>query len=296
MYEGRNAQLFHPATAILTWMSNPAQPSFVWQLYHYDLEPMSSYFAVMHAAELAHIQFNEASGHVEVINNRPDPLADAVAHVAVYNLDGTLAYENRTGLTDPPDTAADLGPIDFPPGLSAVHFIQLELSDAKGELISSNFYWRALPAQPGNHAAPQSEVRLSGQYEDLTALNQLPAVALHARLDSKSPHQLALTFENPSSSFAVMAHVQLRRHSGERILPVYYSDNYFSLAPKEKKSITIEAPEEDFEQNQETIAVDGWNVSVAPFTFDGIDVTPNLEAQPDHSPETGLPVATTGLR
>src|SRR5271154_1783128 len=33
MYEGRNAQLFHPTTGILTWMSHPAQPSFVWQLY-----------------------------------------------------------------------------------------------------------------------------------------------------------------------------------------------------------------------------------------------------------------------
>ncbi len=42
MYEGRNAQLFHPTTAVITWMSNPAQPSFVWQIYHYDLEPMSS--------------------------------------------------------------------------------------------------------------------------------------------------------------------------------------------------------------------------------------------------------------
>src|SRR6185437_7586838 len=39
MYEGRNAELFHPTTAIITWMRNPAQPSFVWQLYHYDLEP-----------------------------------------------------------------------------------------------------------------------------------------------------------------------------------------------------------------------------------------------------------------
>ena len=37
MYEGRNAKLFHPYTGILTWMSHPAQPSFVWQLYHYDL-------------------------------------------------------------------------------------------------------------------------------------------------------------------------------------------------------------------------------------------------------------------
>src|SRR6185437_6652650 len=40
MYEGREAQLFHSTTAVITWMSAPAQPSFVWQLYHYDLEPM----------------------------------------------------------------------------------------------------------------------------------------------------------------------------------------------------------------------------------------------------------------
>ncbi len=62
MYEGRNAQLFHPTTAMITWMSDPAQPSFVWQLYHYDLEPNASLFAVMHAGELVHIQFNEANG------------------------------------------------------------------------------------------------------------------------------------------------------------------------------------------------------------------------------------------
>ena len=39
MYEGREAKLFHPATGVITWMSNPAQPSFVWQLYSWDLEP-----------------------------------------------------------------------------------------------------------------------------------------------------------------------------------------------------------------------------------------------------------------
>ncbi len=53
-------------------MSNPAQPSFVWQIYHYDLEPMSSYFAVMHASELEHIQYNEATGDVQIINNKPE--------------------------------------------------------------------------------------------------------------------------------------------------------------------------------------------------------------------------------
>ena len=93
-----------------------------------------------------------------------------------------------------------------------------------------------------------------------------------------------------------MAHVQLRRKTGERILPAYYSDNYVSLLPNETKTITIEAAENDFHGEDALIVVDGWNVSVAPVSFPGVAVAPNLEAEPDGSPETGLPWATTGLR
>ncbi len=99
MYEGRNAQLFHPTTALITWMSNPAQPSFVWQLYHYDLEPNASLFAVKRACEPVHIQFNESNGALEVINNLPQPLTDAVARVSIYLLDGSLATQYETKLT-----------------------------------------------------------------------------------------------------------------------------------------------------------------------------------------------------
>ena len=114
MYEGRNAQLFHPATGVITWMSNPAQPSFVWQIYHYDLEPNSSLFAVKKASELIHIQFNEATGDLQVINNLPDALTGATAHVSIYNLDGTLAYQHSDKVTAPPDAATTLGPVEFP--------------------------------------------------------------------------------------------------------------------------------------------------------------------------------------
>ncbi|MGD1107731.1 MAG: sugar-binding domain-containing protein [Terracidiphilus sp.] len=285
MYEGRNALLFHPTTAVITWMSNPAQPSFVWQIYHYDLEPMSSYFAVMHASELVHIQFNEATGDVLVINNRPEPVNDLLAHIAVYNLDGSLAYEHETKLTAAPDVATNLGPIDFPTPLSTVHFIKLDLRDSAGQLISTNFYWRALPGDP----------------DDLTALNQLPMVKLTANVEmpkENAPGQrrLRVLLHNPTQSIALMAHVQLRRKSGERVLPVFYSDNYVSLVPGETRSIEVEAAAKDFRGEASLIVVDGWNVTVAPASFPGGSITPNLDAQPDRWPATGLPVATTGLR
>ncbi|MFP5205182.1 MAG: glycoside hydrolase family 2 TIM barrel-domain containing protein, partial [Acidobacteriota bacterium] len=284
MYEGRNAQLFHPTTAVITWMSDPAQPSFVWQIYHYDFEPMSSFFAVMHAAEMQHIQLNEATGELQVINNLPQPLADATAHVAIYGLDGALAAQHDTRLTAAPEAATSLGRIEFPAGLQGIRFVELQLRDASGKELSRNFYWLARPDRP----------------DDLSALNRLPMVALRAKLDSKEEsgaRRITVTLRNPTKQIALMAHVQLRRaRSGERVLPVFASDNYVSLAPGESRTLTLEAAASDFHGERPLVVVDGWNVTVAAASQRGVSIAPNVEAQPDRWPETGLPFATAGLR
>ena len=284
MYEGRNAQLFHPTTAVITWMSDPAQPSFVWQIYHYDFEPMSSLFAVMKAGELVHIQFNEANGDLQVINNLPTAVTNAEAHIAVYNLDGTLAYEHKTTVTAEASAATNLGAVEFPATVSPVHFIKLELLDATGKLLSSNFYWRSLPAHP----------------DDFNDLNKLPMVTLEAKAtssDEADKRTVTVTLHNPSKNIALMAHLQLRRQkSGERVLPVFYSDNYISLLPDETRTVAIEAAASNFNGEDALVVFDGWNVTVAPAKFKGASVAPNLDADPTHSPETGLPFQTEGLR
>ena len=283
MYEGRNAQLFHPTTGIITWMSHPAQPSFVWQLYHYDLEPNSSLFAVKSASELVHIQFNEATGELQVINNLPTPVSGAVAHLSLYNLDGSVAYQHDYKVTAPPSAATSLGAVEFPASLSAVHFLKFELHDATGKLLSNNFYWHALPEHQ----------------DDLTDLGKLPTVTLDAkasRNDADGKTLVTVTLHNPSKNVALMTHLQLRRHSGERVLPVFYSDNYVSLVSGESRTITIEADLKDLKGEEALVVFDGWNVVVAPSSSRGISIGPNVEAQVDHWPVTGLPFQTVGLR
>ena len=277
MYEGRNAQMFHPTTAILTWMSDPAHPSFVWQIYDYSYEPFASYFAVMHASEMVHIQFDQANGEVQVINNQPTELTGATAHVAIYNMDGSLASQYDKPVTAPAEAATNLGEVPFPATLSQVHFIQLDLRDGDGKPISSNFYWRALPEHP----------------DDYTDLEKMPMVTLQAKAQTKDDgdtRTVTVTLHNPSTGIALMAHVQLRRSSGERVLPVFYSDNYVSLIPNETKTITMQAALSDFAGERPLVVLDGWNTTVAPAKFAGVAVEPNLEAEPDRWPATGLPV------
>jgi hypothetical protein len=283
MFEGRNAQLFHPATGVIYWMSHPAQPSFVWQLYHYDLEPNASLFAVKSACEMVHIQFNEATSELEVINNLPTPIADALARVSIYRLDGSLASQYDTKVTAEPSSATSLGEVKFPASIDSTHFLKLELRDAKGDLISSNFYWRGEPGYP----------------DLLTDLNQLPMVVLDAKVErsfAAGEQIVTVTLHNPTSNIALMAHLQLRYSSGERVLPVYYSDNYVSLVPNESRTIIIESAQQDYIDKGAMVMVDGWNVTIAPSSFAGVSIAPNLDAQPDHWPVTGLPFQTVGRR
>ena len=278
MYEGRFIKLFQPAVGVLTWMSNPAQPSFVWQIYSWDLEPNSSLFAARKACEPVHIMLNETNGHLHVINNKATPLTGAMAKIMVYNHDGTLAYQNEQKVEAAASAATDLGVVAWPQAMTKIHFVKLRLLDAAGQVLSDNFYWRGATGQEGN----------------LQELATLPTVKLEAsvkRHDRQGKCLLDVTLRNPSSKIALMAHFQLRRkESGERVLPVYYSDNYLSLVPQESQTITIEAAAADLKGDQPLIVLDGWNIDVLPRTTGECEVALNKNAQVASWPVSGIRV------
>ena len=278
MYEGREAKMFHFATAVITWMSNPAQPSFVWQLYAHDLEPNSSLFAVRKACEPIHIQFNEQLGSIQVINNTASSLTGARARLKIYNLNGSSPYQQEYPVNAPASAETDLGVVNLPATLSAVYFIKLQLVAADGTLLSDNFYWRAAGAHP----------------DDLTPMASLPVTMLQAaisRRDAGGNTYLDVTLRNPGPAVAIAAHLQLHQaSSGERVLPVYYTDNYVSLVPGEQKTITIEAATASLKGGSPLVLIDGWNIGVNPVTTPGTSLALNENAQVSHWPAKGLPI------
>ncbi len=279
MYEGRFVKLFQPTTGVITWMSNPAQPSFVWQLYSWDLEPNSSLFATRKACEPVHVMLNEKEGTLVVVNNLATPLAGATASVTIYNEDGTVAAPAQEKKVDaPPSAATDLGPIDVPAGVSKVYFVKLQLKDANGQPLSDNFYWRGAAGHP----------------DDLSDLQSLPVVKLETsvkRHDADGKVLLDVTVHNPSGNIALMAHLQLRRKSsGERVLPVFYTDNYLSLLPGEARTVTIEAASSDLHGDQPLVVFDGWNIDVAPASTADCEVALNKNAQVSNWPVTNIKI------
>jgi len=245
MFEGRQAKMFSgdektETTGVITWMSHPAQPSFVWQLYHYDLEPNASLFAVRSAAE------------------------------RVFALDGKLVSEK----TVPVDVAAswvgEFGKVVVDEG---VNFVELELVDGVGKVMSRNVYWRG---------------------DDLTAMDSMERVVLKVsdvtRLDVGGTTTVRLRLVNDTSRVAVMSHLQLRRSDGGRVLPVFYGENYLSLMPGEELPVSMAFDTKDLKGQNAVVMVDGWNVGVSSVAGRGVSVRENLEDEVEKWAVTGLPV------
>jgi len=273
MYEGRNSEMFRSTTGVITWMSNPAQPSFVWQLYHYDLEPNAALFAAKKASETVHVQMNEATRGIEIVNNRPAALTDVKVEVLMYRSDGRSDFREVYPVSQVPGSATEK--IAQVPDAydTALFFFKLNLLDANDKLISTNFYWQ--------HVAQ----------DQFDGLQSLPTVTLDAEATSRVQNEktfFTVTLANKTDHIALLSHLQLhQKKSGKRVLPAFYSDNYLSLVPGESTTVTIEVATKDLGGQEALIEVDGYNVDVKPVDAP-VSIALNLNAQPSHWPQSNI--------
>jgi mannosylglycoprotein endo-beta-mannosidase len=274
MYEGRNSLMFKETTGIITWMSHPAQPSFVWQLYHYDLDPNSALYAVKKAAETVHVQLNESNGGIEVVNNKPESLLGLKVKMTTYEFDSKVnAVNDYPVATVPGSTTVKIAEIQPDTRISPVYFIKLDLLGSDGQLISTNFYWQNVAE------------------DDFAELMKLPKAEILAEAAAQVVGEntvLTVTVSNPTDHLALMAHLQLhQKQSGKRVLPAFYSDNYLTLVPGESRTITIQVATKELGNGSPMVLVDGFNVDVKPVEG-AVSVGPNLNADPMHWPASNL--------
>ncbi len=249
MYEGLNASLWKPATGRLMWMSHPSWPSMVWQIYGWDYQPNASFYGIKKACEPIHVQMNLPDYTVLVSNTTTQPLHDVRVKAQVFDLSGKPVSSNEATLDVPANDVARSFVVNAVSD-QTVRFVKLQLSDARGNLLSENFYWQA------------------AANADYQALNQLPKAGLKATASSKSVEGrpvVEVKLKNPTDHVVLMAFLTLRnKKDGSRILPAYASDNYVNLLPGEERSLTIEAP--TAANAALNLSLEGWNVT--PATFD----------------------------
>jgi hypothetical protein len=230
---------------MLLWMSHPAWPSMVWQTYDYYFEPTAAYFGCKKANEPLHIQWNSFTDSVEVVNYSIQNGSGLTATMEIIDLDGTIKLEKKVALDCPEDNTVRCFKVTYPENLSSTYFIRLTLTRGSTEL-SENLYWRGI------------------KEDDLKAARDLPKVKLEANTKvMRDGNQWHLTTEliNNTSHPALMVKLKVvREKSRERILPVIFSDNFVSLMPGEKRTITMELEDADTQGEKPDVTIEGFNI------------------------------------
>ncbi len=246
IFEGRSAF----RKGMILWMSHPAWPSMVWQTYDYYFEPTAAYFGCKKASEPIHIQWNPVydfigCDSVEVVNYNAGDRTGLTARALVLNMDGSVHWEKETNLDCMEDETVKCFKLEFPEGISPVHFIKLTLTEGD-EIISENFYWRGVE---------------DGNYQALRDLGKVELDNSTTVKKSGGDWLLTTTLNNNTETPALMIRVKvIGTDSGERILPVFYSDNYVSLMPGEEKVITMRLSDRDTGGEKPDVVISGFNL------------------------------------
>jgi hypothetical protein len=122
-------------------------------------------------------------------------------------------------------------------------FLVLQLLDLDKKPLSENTYW--LPDAKGD-------------YSGLQTMTKAP-LQLKARPAGKGKVEVTLT--NPAGSpVAFFNRLSLvDSQTKTRLLPVFYSDNYVSVAPGQQKTITMEYTPTN--SGSMMVSLEGWNVA-----------------------------------
>ena len=134
------------------------------------------------------------------------------------------------------------------------------MQDERGESIADNFYWlsrrlesydlafegdfREFPA-----AGPLAVPNDTPCFPELEGMEEVGLV-IEAR---EAEGWTWVKVSNPTDKIAFFVRVRLTDEEGKEALPVYWSDNYFSLLPGEEKRLWVKSMGAE-------VRVDGWNV------------------------------------
>ncbi|MCL2153041.1 MAG: discoidin domain-containing protein [Oscillospiraceae bacterium] len=267
-------------SGLLMWMSMSAWPSFAWRTFDYYYDTSSAYFGIKKACEPLGIiwnptnsaaatgtsnssTYNPRPGEIAIVNNSGKVLTNLKAVAKIYSMNGELlktVFETDIPLLSVDQllslsTAANSALWTTTPTSTRVKFLKLEVFDDKDNLLTDNFYWRDTVGETAATSAP-----------NYTEMQNMPKVSLEATAAYASSdvnsNYYSVVVKNNTDNVAIQVRVKAADDDGEIILPVYYSDNYFSLLPGESKTVTVDVEKLYFDDFPE-ITISGFNVNEA---------------------------------
>ncbi len=246
LMEGHIAHMWDWYTGVIIWKTQNPWTALRGQMYDYYLDPNGGLYGLHHADEPLHAMYNPVNGMLLVANNTFKPLHDIMIQAKAYSIAGrdSLVFQWLIELS--PSSVQKMESVKriLDKLFSAEGgFLSLRLLSTSHKILDDNFYW--LPDSTGNYSG----------------LQQMPKAGVAVTAMKVSDGRIKVEIDNPPGGpVAFFNRISLVNGiTKKRILPVFYSDNYVSVLPGEKKTVFIDYTDKDYINNAE-VSISGWNV------------------------------------
>ena len=206
---------------ILMWMSQSAWPSMVWQTYDYWHDVNGGYYGSKAGNQPLNVILDQNERCFWAVNATGKPFSGK-AKVVFFDVDGKQVAVKEESVSLEADGRAKLFPL---PELDAKDGVLLVRAMIGG---AENFTWLNAKKERDYKAVLPllaGKVELSGQKVSPTDTGVKGEV----------------TVSNKSDRPRLLVSLKLVDANGSRLLPVHWSDNFFSLMPGESRRVSFEA-------------------------------------------------------
>lgn len=218
--EAFNHKMWEWYSGMLVWKTQNPWTALRGSFYDYYLDYEGGYFGYKHGAAPVHIQFNLNDSSVCVLNQTASATGELTAIIGLFDIHGYPLWEKAHHVNPGPNEMIHLDHVVLPEDRGDVLFLRLSLME-NNNIEDQNLYWLSVK---------------KGDYRDLNNLRKAQVSGIHKKNEDGS---YTITISNTGDETAFFIRVKSLDEKNEPILPVYFTDNYFTLFPGEEKEIKI---------------------------------------------------------
>jgi len=239
--EGWASHMWDWYTGILIWKTQNPWTSLRGQMYDWYLDVNASLYGTKKGCEPLHPQYNIVSKQIELVHTALGDYKDLLMKAQIYKPDGTISWENQQSTSIRANTIERLFMVPAPQDIQGIYFLKLSLYEG-GKELTSNVYW------------------LTTLQKDYTGLTNLPKTTpeVYTSLEQSGMNYTGSVNIKTNSQISFFNRIKVfDRQTGNRILPVHYSDNYITLMPGDEQDIKMDFST-DIPKERIQIVMDSW--------------------------------------
>jgi hypothetical protein len=243
LQEGFNYKMWDWYSGMLVWKNQNPWTALRGFFYDYFLDCTGGYFGYKHGAVPVHIQLNLNDSTVCVLNQTTLKTGSITAITRLYDLHGKLVSEKKNPVDLDEQEVIVLERVVLPKDDNEIFFLKLQLTDPN-RVLDENLYW------------------LSNKPRSYEKMNNLEKTSVKTTINRITERHAVIDILNQENETAFFIRLKIMNSKNELVLPSYFTDNYITLLPGDKRQVELDLSEADIQGNKNglKLVVEGWNI------------------------------------